>query len=100
MLDGVAIGSREDYLRWTMNLFFQKEFVKYGPASRPYHKDFPTRDTNGTHLPFSRKMGLRRKAEIPFGIAMVPKAGFEHARVSPPPPQKTESDDDGGEFCI
>ena len=34
-----------------------------------------------------RKKGLRRKAEIPFGFALVPKAGFEPARVSPPPPQ-------------
>jgi Phage integrase family len=27
------------------------------------------------------------KTGIPFGIAMVPKAGFEPARISPPPPQ-------------
>ena len=33
-----------------------------------------------------RKKGLRRKAEIPFIIAMVPKAGFEPARVPPAPP--------------
>ena len=37
--------------------------------------------------PFSRKKGLRREAEIPFVIAMVPKGGLEPPRVSPPPPQ-------------
>jgi hypothetical protein len=42
---------------------------------------------NGSHGPEKRKMGLRRKAEIPLIIAMVPKAGFEPARVAPPPPQ-------------
>ena len=64
-----------------MNLFFQSEFVKYGPASQPYHKDFSTLDTHGTHLPFPRKKGPRPKAVIPFIIEMVPKAGFEPARV-------------------
>jgi hypothetical protein len=33
------------------------------------------------------KKGKPAETGIPFGIAMVPKAGFEPARVSPPPPQ-------------
>jgi len=43
--------------------------------------------------PKSAQNSLKVKKEnpsingIPFGIAMVPKAGFEPARVSPPPPQ-------------
>jgi hypothetical protein len=45
------------------------------------------RDTNGTHGPKIRKKGTWREAKFPLSIAMVPKAGFEPARVSPPPPQ-------------
>ena len=48
---------------------------------------YPLRATKVPLGPFSRKKGPRRKAEIPLSIAMVPKAGFEPARVSPPPPQ-------------
>ena len=47
----------------------------------------PLRATFQTHLGKSRKKGLRRKAEIPFIISMVPKGGLEPPRVSPPPPQ-------------
>src|SRR5512135_1782121 len=36
---------------------------------------------------FRTKKGTPVFAGIPFGIKMVPKAGFEPARVSPPPPQ-------------
>jgi hypothetical protein len=35
----------------------------------------------------NRKKGTWRGAKFPLRIAMVPKAGFEPARVSPPPPQ-------------
>ncbi len=35
----------------------------------------------------NRKREIRRKPNSPLSIAMVPKAGFEPARVSPPPPQ-------------
>ena len=37
-----------------------------------------------------RKKGTWRGAKFPLSIAMVPKAGFEPARVSPPPPQGEE----------
>ena len=37
--------------------------------------------------PKKTKKGKPAKTGIPFGIQMVPKAGFEPARVSPPPPQ-------------
>jgi integrase len=37
--------------------------------------------------PKKTKKGKPAKTGIPFGIALVPKAGFEPARVSPPPPQ-------------
>ena len=33
------------------------------------------------------KKGTWREAKFPLSIAMVPKAGFEPAQVSPPPPQ-------------
>ena len=35
----------------------------------------------------NRKKGTRRRSGFPLSLAMVPKAGFEPARVSPPPPQ-------------
>ena len=46
----------------------------------------PTRATiEPRYFEFSREKGSRRKAEIPLGFDMVPKAGFEPARVSPTP---------------
>jgi len=54
---------------------------------RPTPTVFSTRDPFGTHGPKKRKKGTWREAKFPLSIAMVPKAGFEPARVSPPPPQ-------------
>jgi len=34
-----------------------------------------------------KKKGESAESRFPFKIALVPKAGFEPARVSPPPPQ-------------
>ena len=69
------------------NLFFQPELVKYGPTSQAEHTVLATRDPNWTHWPILQEKGTWREAKFPLSIAMVPKAGFEPARVSPPPPQ-------------
>lgn len=47
-----------------------------------------------------KKKGESEVVRFPLRIAMVPKGGLEPPRVSPPPPQKTDSTDDGGDFCI
>ena len=73
--------------RCTTNLFFRSELVKYGPAPQVDYIVFPTRDQNGTKRPTSTEKGNPAKTGFPFGFFMVPKAGFEPARVSPPPPQ-------------
>ena len=37
--------------------------------------------------PLKKEKGKSAESRFPFKIALVPKAGFEPARVSPPPPQ-------------
>ena len=59
---------------------------KRGPVDFRIRPTYSRRATNQPPRPFSRKKGLRREAEIPLSIAMVPKGGLEPPRFSPPPP--------------
>ena len=63
---------------------FNRSLSNTGRHHRSTTQYFPRGTKMGPNRRFPRKKGLRRKAEIPLNIAMVPKAGFEPARVSPP----------------
>ena len=65
----------------------RKILIKANTDGRTGKNLITNKTTNQPPGPKKRKKGLRRKAKIPLSIAMVPKAGFEPARVSPPPPQ-------------
>src|SRR3970282_2279099 len=49
--------------------------------------DVPSICPKSARNPLKEKAGNPRKTGFPLKFAMVPKAGFEPARVSPPPPQ-------------